>query len=59
MLVTETIEINGEEFIHNYSDSGAKVKRNDGVIFEDAIDVIDSMNTYIEWLEDGIDDIED
>lgn len=56
MLVTETIEINGKEFVHNYSDSGAKVKRNDGVVFDDAIDLPDQMFTYTEYVEEELDE---
>lgn len=48
MLITEEIEINGRKFIHNYSDSNKYVIRNDGVEYEDAIDLPDSGYTYTE-----------
>lgn len=48
MLITETITLNGKEFVHNYSDNGHYIIREDGKKFVDAIDVIDSGHTYTE-----------
>lgn len=47
MLITETIEINGVNFIHNYSDDGHFVER-DGVKYADAIDPVGMDRIYIE-----------
>lgn len=48
MLITEIIIIDNQEYIHNYSDNGHYIIRNDGVEFTDAIDLINSGYTYIE-----------
>lgn len=48
MLMIETIILDGRQFVHNYSDEGFKIKRNDGVIFDEAIDIINSNYTYEE-----------
>lgn len=47
MLVTETIEINGIQYLHNYSDAGFKVERN-GIQYDDAVDPINSGRVYTE-----------
>lgn len=47
MLVTERITINGQEYLHNYSDAGYMVER-DGVMYSDAIDPINSGRVYTE-----------
>jgi hypothetical protein len=47
MIITETITINNTDYIHTYSDLGYQVER-DGIIYEDAIDPIDSGRTYTE-----------
>lgn len=39
MLVTEKVEINGRQFIKNYSDSGFMIER-DGVRYSEAIDPV-------------------
>lgn len=59
MLMTETIILDGRQFVHNYSDKGFKIKRNDGVIFDDAIDIIDSDCTYEEVIPEDAEIIED
>lgn len=56
MLITENIEINGQSFVHNYSDAGKYITRNDGLEFEDAIDLPESGNTYTESDKDIIKD---
>ena len=48
MLVTETLIISNKEFIHNYSDDGHYIIRNDGVRYIDAIDLPESGYTYTE-----------
>lgn len=47
MLITETISINNKHYLHNYSDAGFKISR-DGVLYDDALDPIDSGRTYTE-----------
>lgn len=47
MLITETIEINGVQFLHNYSDAGFKVERN-GIQYDDAVDPVNSGRVYTE-----------
>lgn len=47
MLVTETVEINGRQYLHNYSDAGYKIQRN-GVLYDDALDAVDSGRVYTE-----------
>ena len=47
MLVTETITKGGKEYLHNYSDAGFYIER-DEVLYADAIDPIDSGRTYAE-----------
>ena len=47
MIVRETIEINGKQYDHTYSDSGRRIYR-DGVSYETAIDPLNSGRVYIE-----------
>lgn len=47
MIITETVEINGKEFIHNYSNAGFKIERA-GVIYDDALDPVNSGRIYTE-----------
>jgi hypothetical protein len=47
MVISETIVINGEEYLHTYSDQGFTVER-DGAEYSDAIDPIDSGRVYTE-----------
>ena len=47
MLITETISINNKQYLHNYSDAGMKICR-DNVLYDDALDPIDSARTYTE-----------
>lgn len=59
MIITETITINGREFIKNYSDAGYLIqKEGTEEIYSEAIDPIDSGRTYVETdkLIDGTDD---
>lgn len=53
MIITETIVINNTEYLHTYSDLGFKVER-DGVIYDDAIDPIDSNRAYTEVEEEDV-----
>ena len=48
MLITEEIKINKKKFIHNYSNNNKYIIRNDGVEYEDAIDLTESGYTYTE-----------
>lgn len=48
MLHTDNIEIEGTLFIHNYSDSGFMIEREDGKRFSDAKDLTTENHTYIE-----------
>ena len=47
MVITETITINGTEYIHNYSDAGYMIER-DGVRYSDAIDPVGFDRVYVE-----------
>lgn len=47
MIKTEIVKINGTQYLHNYSDAGFKVSR-DGVLYDDALDPVDSGRTYAE-----------
>ena len=47
MIVRETIEINGKQYDHSYSDSGRRIYR-DGVSYETAIDPLNSGRVYVE-----------
>jgi hypothetical protein len=51
MIRTEKLTINGEEFIHTYSDNGLQVER-DGDVYDEAYDPIDSNRTYNEVPKD-------
>lgn len=50
MIVTETVQINGSNYLHNYSDEGKMIERN-GILYSDAVDVEGSSNIYIESSE--------
>ena len=39
MVITENVEINGKQYIKNYSDSGFMIER-DGVRYSEAIDPV-------------------
>lgn len=47
MIKTEIVKINGTQFLHNYSDTGMKISRS-GVLYDDALDPIDSGRMYTE-----------
>lgn len=47
MIKTETIVINGTEFLRTYSDEGFCIKR-DEVVYEEAVDPLDSGREYTE-----------
>lgn len=47
MLITENITIRGTEYMHNYSDAGLYIER-DGVLYEDAIDPLNTDRVYTE-----------
>lgn len=48
MLHTDNIEISGIPFIHNYSDKGFMIEREDGERFSDAKDLATENHTYVE-----------
>ena len=47
MIKTETISINGTDYLYTYSDKGCLIER-DGIQYNEAIDPIDSNRTYTE-----------
>lgn len=47
MIVKETINIRGTDYIRHYSDSGKYIER-DGVLYSEAIDPIGSEREYTE-----------
>ena len=47
MIQTETLTINGKEYLHTYSDTGMVLER-DGVVYDEAYDPADSGRTYTE-----------
>lgn len=48
-LVTTTKTINGNEYLHNYSDAGYMIKQDEtDILFSDALDPINSDRTYTE-----------
>ena len=47
MIKSEKITIFQRELIRNYSDAGYKIQR-DGVLYDEAIDPLDSGRTYTE-----------
>ena len=48
MLHTDNIEIGGVPFIHNYSDNGFMIEREDNESFSDAKDLATENHTYVE-----------
>lgn len=47
MIITEQIELGGKQYIRTYSDTYV-IRRNDGVLYDEAIDPVDSGRTYTE-----------
>lgn len=47
MIITESLTINGRDFIKTYSDAGFMIER-DGVRYGEAIDPAEFGRTYIE-----------
>lgn len=56
MILIETIIINGKRHIRTYSDEGRCLIREDGAVYEEAIDIENSGHTYTEG--DIIPDVE-
>ena len=54
MIITEIIEIDGNQFRKTYSDDNRYVIR-DGINYDEAIDPLDSFRTYIEGKKKEID----
>ena len=48
MIITENLTIDGRQFVKRYSDAGMKIQRQDGVLFDDAVDPVDQNRTYTE-----------
>ena len=46
MIKTKTVRINGKKYIRTYSNNGMMIER-DGVLYEEAIDPIDSARVYV------------
>ena len=51
MIVQEQITVNGRNLIHTYSDNYLKIRQETGVVYDEAIDVLNSGHTYIETEE--------
>ena len=47
MIITETVTIDGKDFIHTYSDNGHTIRR-DGIEYAEALDPVDTNRTYEE-----------
>ena len=47
MIITETKVINGQEFIHTYSDANMMIER-EGILYSDAYDLAEYGRTYTE-----------
>jgi hypothetical protein len=47
MIVTETVTIDGKDFIHTYSDNGHTITR-DSIEYAEALDPVDSGRAYEE-----------
>lgn len=47
MLITEEITIKDEKFVKNYSDKGMYIERDDGVMYEEAVDPIEYKDSRI------------
>lgn len=48
MIVTQKVVINEKTYIRTYSDEGRYLIREDGAIYEEAVDVENSGHTYVE-----------
>ena len=49
MIKTETLMINGKEYIRTYSDSNMQIRRDDtGAMYDEAVDPVDTGRTYTE-----------
>lgn len=49
-IVVETVEINGREFTHTYSDEYKKIMDANGIVYEEAYDVLDKTYTETDEL---------
>lgn len=47
MIITETVTINGRQFVHTYSDAGMMIERDD-IEYDEAYDPADTGRTYTE-----------
>ncbi len=49
MIKTETLMINGKEYIRTYSDSNMQIRQDDtGAMYDEAVDPVGSGRTYTE-----------
>jgi hypothetical protein len=48
MIIIQKVIINGKTYIRTYSDAGRYLIREDGVVYEEAVDVENSGHTYTE-----------
>ena len=53
MIITETVTLNGRNFVHTYSDSGYMIKQDGtGAVYSEAYDPVGSGRTYAETEEE-------
>lgn len=48
MIKTEKVTINEKEYTRTWSDNNMMIEREDGALYEEALDPIDSGRTYTE-----------
>lgn len=48
MIKTETVTINEKEYTRTWSDNNMMIEREDGALYEEALDPVDSGRTYTE-----------
>ena len=48
MIKTETVTINEKEYTRTWSDNNMMIRREDGALYEEALDPVDSGRTYTE-----------
>lgn len=60
-IITETVTLNGNQYLHTYSDDGMTIIR-DGVEYDDVYDPVSSGRTYTETshkIEQTVEDIQE
>lgn len=48
MIVAKIVTINGKTYVRTYSDAGRYLIRDDGAVYEEAVDVENSGHNYTE-----------